>query len=1041
MIWVLHAHWQPPRQPGDVGGILFWAESSDAQSKFRHVRGRPLRSRDHPFCLSPETIRETIGSGTPLEDARAERALLRLPSAHSSPQPSPQLNAEWDPGRMPLRLQPWAIKGLWLPARKAFSVLVNLPPENRDAGYVLGAEAHYWRSISNLVLETLAEQKVLPTLVTVDAAHNLYHSRWEPVLDGLRDGPRLAQLAAAMPAVCRAEVPPKTENQQAPAPRPLLDSFMYAMCDALARAWGNTRSQKLLASGETPLERWLASLFTEDPTVTKTSAQQMRVLASGLQAWMRNLRAAGDDNFRIAFRLRAPAAAADEPGGEDWQLQYLLQARDDPSLFIAAEEVWRQRGNLLAVLGRRFEQPQERMLAGLGYAARLYPALRDSLKDRAPTGLTLDTPGAYSFLRDSAPLLEQAGFGLHVPPWWNQRGARLGVRLHIAPKKGTAGLASGKLNLNTLVAYEWQLSLGDTQLSREEFEALAALKMPLVQVRGQWVQLDVEQVEAAIRFWETQRQKGEMGLLDVARLALDEESSVDGLPLDEVVAEGWVNEWLEKLSEQDRFGELPQPGGLNGELRPYQRYGFSWLAFFRRWGLGACLADDMGLGKTIQALALLLYEKESLGKLPGPTLLVCPTSVVTNWQREARRFAPGLNLLIHQGSTRLRNSAFTEAARSADLVLTSYPLLRLDAELLQSVTWYGTILDEAQNIKNPAAKQTQAARKLQSTFRFALTGTPVENRLSELWSLMHFLNPGYLGTQANFRRDFSVPIERFGDPDATERLRKMIAPFILRRLKSDPRVIQDLPEKTEMKEYCTLSEEQATLYEAVVKTTMEKIEQSDGIERRGQVLALLMHLKQVCNHPAHFLHETEGASLNNGRSGKLTRLVEMMDELLEAGSRALIFTQFAEMGHLLAEYLPQVLNHPVFYLHGGTPSHQRDVMVRRFQDEENAPPIFILSLKAGGLGLNLTRASYVFHFDRWWNPAVEDQATDRAFRIGQHNNVMVHKFVTLGTLEEKIDDLIESKKGLAQAIIGGGEEWITELSTDELRDLVSLRRT
>ncbi len=373
-------------------------------------------------------------------------------------------------------------------------------------------------------------------------------------------------------------------------------------------------------------------------------------------------------------------------------------------------------------------------------------------------------------------------------------------------------------------------------------------------------------------------------------------------------------------------------------------------------------------------------------------------------------------------------------------MLTSYALLRMDAELLQGVNWYGVLLDEAQNIKNSNAKQTQSARKLQSSFRLALTGTPVENRLSELWSLMQFLNPGYLGTQAGFRRDFVVPIERFGDPDATERLRKMISPFILRRVKSDPRVIQDLPEKTEMKEFCTLTEEQATLYEAVVQSTMEKITQSDGIARRGLVLSLLMQLKQVCNHPGHYMHESNAAGLN-GRSGKLTRLVEMTDELLQAGSRALIFTQFAEMGHLLAEYLPQVLNRPVFYLHGGTPVRQRDVMVRRFQEEENAPPIFILSLKAGGLGLNLTRASHVFHFDRWWNPAVEDQATDRAFRIGQNQNVMVHKFVTLGTLEEKIDDLIESKKGLAEAIIGSGEEWVTELSTDELRDLVSLRRT
>jgi SNF2 family DNA or RNA helicase len=634
-------------------------------------------------------------------------------------------------------------------------------------------------------------------------------------------------------------------------------------------------------------------------------------------------------------------------------------------------------------------------------------------------------------------LLEQAGFGLITPPWWNQRNARLGLRLHLKPSQPIN--PSGKLELSTLIAYEWELSLGQTRLTRQEFEALAALKIPLVQVRGQWVQLDVEQIEAALHFWEKQRQKGEMALLEAARIALDGQNEQSGLPLDDVSAEGWVADWLERLSQPERMQELPPPPGLRGQLRPYQRYGFSWLAFLRRWNMGACLADDMGLGKTIQALALLVHEQQSLGQLPGPTLLVCPTSVVTNWQREAARFAPTLRLMIHQGTNRLHNHEFAAAAQQADLVLTSYPLLRLDADTLQSVSWYGVILDEAQNIKNPSAKQTMAARKLNASFRLALTGTPVENRLTELWSLMNFLNPGYLGNQANFRRDFSLPIERFGDPQATERLRKIVSPFILRRVKTDPRVIQDLPEKIEVKEFCTLSEEQATLYQAVVKSTMEKIAESEGMERRGMVLSLLLQLKQICNHPAQYLHESKIVTLN-GRSGKLNRLIEMLEELLAAGERALIFTQFAEMGHLLARHLPNALGSNVLYLHGGTPSHMRDEMVRRFQEEEKGPSLFILSLKAGGLGLNLTRASHVFHFDRWWNPAVEDQATDRAFRIGQNRNVEVHKFIVVGTLEEKIDELIESKKSLAQSIIGSGEQWLTELSTEELRDLVQLRQ-
>jgi SNF2 family DNA or RNA helicase len=370
---------------------------------------------------------------------------------------------------------------------------------------------------------------------------------------------------------------------------------------------------------------------------------------------------------------------------------------------------------------------------------------------------------------------------------------------------------------------------------------------------------------------------------------------------------------------------------------------------------------------------------------------------------------------------------------------------------MQSVAWLGVILDEAQNIKNPVAKQTQAVRSLPAEFRLALTGTPVENRLSELWSIMHFLNPGYLGSRQAFHNAFAMPIERYGNEEATQKLKKLIGPFILRRVKTDPRVIQDLPEKVETKVYCHLTEEQATLYEAVVQEALQQIEVKEGIERRGQVLSMLMQLKQICNHPAQYLHQVvkgnkggaAKAGLNtalSGRSGKLERLQELLEEIIAEGNRALIFTQFAEMGELLNSFLPQVVGAPTLFLHGGVPAKTREQMVRHFQDSEQAPSIFILSLKAGGTGLNLTRASHVFHFDRWWNPAVEDQATDRAFRIGQKQNVQVHKFVTSGTLEEMIDDMIESKKGLTQAVIGSGEQWLTELSTSQLSELVTLRR-
>jgi SNF2 family DNA or RNA helicase len=1034
-MFVIHAHWQPPRSPAETGGIFIWAESSDnpAPSWQRGRLAQSPKPKSHPFCAAPPQLRRLL-------DVKGDERtiLLRLPTTRSGAQPSPGLIHDWElDGETPPFLAPWVIQSIWLPPAEALPLLVGLPEiDAADLQIALGAEAIFWGRVSALALEALALEKLVPFLIPIDGAGKSFQARWLPVLDGAKDGPRLAQLEAAMPPVCRAGI---VDSEPSSSPRHLLGTFLNTMCDALARRWAKAASARLLRRPDDPAYRWLEALFSDDPTV-KAPAVQLQSLALSHRAWMRNLHVAGDAAFRIAFRLEAPAQQTTKP---NWQLHYLLQARDDPSLLIPADAVWEKTGNVLVELGHRFEQPQEKLLAGLGYAARLFPPIANSLKSKRPARLGLETQAAYQFLRETAPILEGAGFGLLVPPWWNQRGARLGVRLKMKGQKDA--VAAGRMSLENLIEYQWEMSLGETVLTEEEFRALVALKSPLVQIRGQWVQLDAEQVEAAIRFWEKHQTEGEMGLLQAMQMGLGGQTDQDGLSVDEVIPEGWLAEWLERLKQADRLEQLPQPALLNGQLRPYQLYGYSWLHFHRRWGLGACLADDMGLGKTIQTIALLLREKETLGALPAPTLLVCPTSVVTNWEREIRRFAPSLSAMVHQGFNRLRGDDFVRAAKSFDVVLTSYALARQDAETIQSVEWLGVILDEAQNIKNPSAKQAQAVRGFSADFRLALTGTPVENRLSELWSIMHFLNPGYLGKREKFRSQFAIPIERYHDEEALSQLKQLTAPFILRRMKTDQRVIQDLPEKIETKVYCHLTEEQATLYEAVVQDAMKQIEeQEEGIERRGMVLSMLMQLKQICNHPVQYLHQTgkngEAGDELVGRSGKLERLGELLEELLAEGDRALIFTQFAEMGQLLAGYIPRALGAPTQFLHGGTPPKARDQMVRHFQEDDLAPPIFILSLKAGGTGLNLTRANHVFHFDRWWNPAVEDQATDRTFRIGQKRNVQVHKFVTTGTLEEMIDDMIESKKDLAQAVVGTGEHWLTELSTDELRNLVQLRR-
>jgi SNF2 family DNA or RNA helicase len=458
------------------------------------------------------------------------------------------------------------------------------------------------------------------------------------------------------------------------------------------------------------------------------------------------------------------------------------------------------------------------------------------------------------------------------------------------------------------------------------------------------------------------------------------------------------------------------------------------LHFLTRIGLGGILADDMGLGKTAQTLSLLLAERADPGHKPGPTLLVCPMSLVSNWHKEAARFAPELRVYVHHGGTRQRGDELAAAVGEADLVVTTYGTATRDLAALRELAWERVVCDEAQAIKNSGTRQAQAVRAIPSRTRIALTGTPVENHLAELWSIMDFCNPGMLGPAKRFRRRFQEPIEVRHDEDAAAALKRATGPFVLRRLKTDKSIISDLPEKNEMKVWCTLTPEQATLYQAVVEDMLSEIEGSEGIQRRGNVLAAMTKLKQVCNHPVHLLKD---ASRLPGRSGKLARLEELAAEIIEDGDKALIFTQYAEWGSILQPYLAAQLDRPVLWLHGGLSKPKRDELVERFQTDDE-PMLFLLSLKAAGTGLNLTAANHVVHFDRWWNPAVEDQATDRAFRIGQSRDVQVRKFICTGTLEEKIDAMIERKKALASSVVGTGEDWITDLDTDQLRELFAL---
>ncbi|MBB4634626.1 DEAD/DEAH box helicase [Longimicrobium terrae] len=1033
---VVHAFWS-------VHGLRVWAESSAKRpsARARTPAEGAARPRLHPFAADARALREAAGAlGQVHRHVFAPTATLLLPSHARAPQASPQLVEAFPdlhPTDQPASNGLWTVPVLAFERQDAVNFLLSLgePPQGVTVGDTLRALAE----AAQMALDLVARGRVMPVL---ERSGDAWIAAWRPVFTAQEDADHAAALRRALPAACAAAA----EEPRLPVPD-VADMALAALVDALARG-PLTRKAVLPArrGRRTPGEAWVVELLpTGGAGFRDSGADEVQ---RGLHTWTRAL-TRPTAGLRTCFRLSPPGDAEEldesiapitvEESGDPaadaivaaeggWRLEVLLQAVDDPSLLVPAAQVWRTQGPL-TVFRRVLDDPQEQLLGDLGRALRLVPDLAPVLRSPRPSGMEMDAEGAYRFLREAVPALSQAGFGVLVPGWWTRPAARLGVKLKATPSAGSAG--ERRVGMDTLCAYDWQVSLGGETLSADEFRALAAMKVPLVRVRGAWVELKPGEVEAALRMFDRGR-GGTMTAAEVLRLAMGADAP-DELPLESVEAEGWLGELLSADGDA-KVEDVAEPAGFVGELRPYQRRGLSWMSFLDGLGLGACLADDMGLGKTVQLLALLLAERGDPDAATAPTLLVCPMSLLANWHREAARFAPGLRVHVHHGAGRSDADALQATALASDLVLTTYALAARDQEALAAVGWGRVVLDEAQNVKNSAARQAQAVRTFRAPRRIALTGTPVENRLAELWSILDFLNPGLLGNAADFRRRFATPIEKHRDTDRAAQLQRLTRPFVLRRLKTDQSIIRDLPAKHEMKVFCTLTREQASLYQATVDEMMQRVEQSEGIERRGLVLATLLRLKQVCNHPAHLLGDRSALA---GRSGKLERLEEIVAEVLALGDRALVFTQFAEMGKLLRQRLEERFAREVPFLHGGTTRAARDSMVARFQAGDG-PPVLLLSLKAGGTGLNLTAANHVIHFDRWWNPAVEDQATDRAFRIGQRRDVQVRKLVCAGTLEERIDEMIEDKKKLAASVLGAGEAWLTELSTAELRRVVAL---
>ncbi|MGE7950652.1 DEAD/DEAH box helicase [Lysinibacillus xylanilyticus] len=648
-----------------------------------------------------------------------------------------------------------------------------------------------------------------------------------------------------------------------------------------------------------------------------------------------------------------------------------------------------------------------------------------------------------TFLREDLARLQALGFDVVLPAWLKDlKQSKLRVRV------STGNVATKKVaGLDDILTFKWQFSMNGQSISPEQFKKLVDEKREFIRIGTEWFRVDANWMhemralmqQAEDESW-TVRELLFRELPEDLSLPLDEEDADDAMRDDPIFAfelQKSLKSYMEQLSEKKGLPTVPVPTSLQAELRPYQHEGFEWLVFMREQGFGACLADDMGLGKTVQLISYLLHLYETTADTK-PSIIICPTSVLGNWQKEIARFAPSLIVHTHYQANRAKEDDFKQlvASEKPHVILSTYGTVSQDAEFLQEVDWAAVVLDEAQNIKNMQTLQSRAIRKLHGTHHIALTGTPVENRLSELWAIFDFIHKGYLGSFGRFNEEFILPVERDESESHKQKLRAKIQPFLLRRTKRDPNLQLNLPDKQESHEFCPLTTEQASLYEGYILETLDQLEQLTGFQKKGRVLKMLSKLKQLCNHPALYLKEPfEDADTMLTRSTKLERIVQMAAEIVDNGEQCLIFTQYIGMGQLLQHCFSELYNVDAPFLTGAMPKQQRDRLVEAFQAGDF--PIFILSLKAGGTGLNLTAANHVLHADRWWNPAVENQATDRAYRIGQTQFVQVHKFVTIGTIEEKIDKMLAQKSALSEELIQSSK-WLTELEDHELRDLMML---
>ncbi|MCA1916681.1 DEAD/DEAH box helicase [Methanospirillum hungatei] len=1016
---VLHALIYP-----SIEGVAICAEYiTDKPESVRKKGYAKDKPGEYPYSLDHTALKTLIETSFgAYDDLKATRWIIYLPADETVP-PSAQFSSKKGPSpkEKKLPLVPMYIPVLLCPYETFFQIW--RAAQNTDKQYIPGDSFQHISILIESTVRLIQNGRFKPSAERTFAG---YHAQWVPALSPY-DMAWVSDFSSRMPPVCRYAIPRVAKDPYIYKPAVRVEKLIVEMMrviirSALAGYTLKEETEPFFEPSENEMQFMTDLIWVTDPAKDKGFE---RNFSRTMQDWLTFSSSGRFAPFEFCMIITDPPKGQTEP----WDFTLSVRSEAEPSLLIPAEIIW-ELPDPQSGLFPQAAYLKHILLAGIGLLTSSSSVLWRHLSGTKPTGGSMTLKEAATFLGSDLARARRKGVTVLLPDWWTDTTYTPRVEIHA--QRRNPSHTQTRIGLQELLSFDYRIAIGDTSFSPDEFWEKVKEKAPFIWLGDRWISFNPDAIQHALDSFTRHQSKGGDTTGDLLRLSLKkmEDSEV---PVSIHAKDDWVADLLDFFRTETNQA-VPVPKKFKGKLRPYQKEGFSFLCQCTRRGFGACLADDMGLGKTPQTLAWLLYLKEK-EKPTNPALLICPMSVVGNWEREIQRFAPSLCSWVHHGTDRCKGDEFVKHVGSYDLVLTTYHLAARDLDHLKTVSWSAIILDEAQNIKNLHANQTVAVKSLSGERRVALTGTPVENRLLELWSIMDFLNPGYLGSQSAFTNRYSRPIEQEKDAERIQELRSLIRPFLLRRMKTDTHVIADLPEKMENRVYCTLTPEQATLYQAVVLDMAKNLDNVEGIARKGAILAAITRLKQICNHPGRVGRDK---TIKAERSGKVSRLLEMIEEISSEGDSALIFSQYATFAEELAGMIEKQGDTPVLLLTGSTPRKKREQMIEEFQ-ASTTPIVFVISLKAGGTGLNLTKATHVFHVDRWWNPAVEDQATDRTYRIGQKRNVQVHLMITAGTLEERIDLMNQEKRTLAKEVLAHGDEYLTNLSTKELLEIVSLR--